>query len=163
VGYRHKPLAQRLGLGPVAPGGWQLDLPEAECFMYFVAHLHQCLGRGKTLYVEGLGLDPEVLALYQAHPADTPRAVAPVLRNPSAQRMHVALGGALAKAMNHLAARKTFTQMGEVMLVYDADQVWLDGRALAERRIFLSGGFSEAQVRRFAGGLLRGVVTRLEA
>jgi hypothetical protein len=147
----------------VAPGGWQLDLPQAECFMYFVAHLHQCFGRGKTLYVEGVGLDEEVRSLYLGHAAPDPRPAAPVLRNPAAQRLHVALGGGLAKAMNHLAARKTFAQMGEVMLVYDAARVWLDGRALGERRVVLSGELTEAQVRRFAGGLLRGVVTRLEA
>jgi len=152
-----------LGLGPVAPGGWQVDLPEAECFMYFVAHLNQLFGRGKTLYVEGQGLDEEVLELYRAHPAAAPRTVAPVLRSPSTQRVHAALGGNLARPMNRLAARKTFAQMGEVMLVYDADQVWLDGRALGERRVRLSGDVSEAQLRRFAGGLLRGIVTRLEA
>jgi hypothetical protein len=152
-----------LGLGPVAPGGWQVDLPEAECFMYFVAHLHQLFGRGKSLYVEGLGLDEDVLALYQAHPFDQPRTVAPVLRGPGVLRLHAALGGGLARPMNRLAARKTFAQMGEVMLVYDSDQVWLDGRALGERRVCLSGDLSAAQVARFAGGPLRGNVTRLEA
>ncbi|HXB97841.1 MAG TPA: hypothetical protein VNZ54_07280 [bacterium] len=163
LGYRHKPLSQRLGLGPVAPGGWRVDLPEAECFMYFVAHLNRLFGRGRTLYVEGLHLDPEVLELYLSHPAEDPRPVAPVLRHPGASRLHVALGGGLAKPMNRLAARKTFAQMGEVMLVYGPDQVWLDGRALGERRVDLSGEVGEPELRRFAGGLMRGIVTRLEA
>jgi hypothetical protein len=146
----------------VEPGGWQVDLPDAECFMYFVAHLHQLFGQGRTLYVEGR-LDDEVLALYQQHPAPDPRAVSPVLRHPSTQRLHVAMGMGLSRPMNRLAARKTFAAMGEVMLVYSPERVWMDGRSLSERRVQFSGELGEAALRRFAGGLLRGVVTRLEA
>ena len=162
MGYRHKPLSQRLGLGPVAPGGWQVDLPDAECFMYFVAHLHQLFGRGYTLYVEGRELAPDVLALYQAHAAETREAVQPIYRNPATTRLHVDLGSSLSRAMNRLAACRTYAQMGEAMLVYGQGKVWLDGRHLGERRVLLDAALSEAQVRRFAGGLLRGQVSRLE-
>jgi hypothetical protein len=162
VGYRHIPLSQRLGLAfdDGAPH-WRVSMPDAECFMYFVAHLNQLFGKGHTLYVEGLGLDPEVLALYREHAAPAPSKVAPILRNPAAQRLHVALGR-LGKAMNHLAACKTFSQMGEVMLVYKDGEVMLDGSRLSERQLRLSGALSEAQVRRFAGGYLRGEVQQVE-
>lgn len=162
MGYRHVPLSQRAGLSFDADAPhWRLDMPNAECFMYFVAHLNQLFGKGHTLYVEGRELDEEVLALYREHAALTPVKVTPVLRNPATTRLHVALGG-LGKAMNHLAACKTFAQMGEVMLVYKDGEVWLDGSRLSERVIRLSGELSEAQVRKFAGGLLRGEVQRVE-
>ncbi len=162
MGYRHIPLSQRLGLGfDAGAPHWRIDMPDAECFMYFVAHLNQLFGKGYTLYVEGVGLDAEVLALYGAHAAAAVTKVTPILRNPKAQRLHVALGG-LGKAMNHLAACKTFAQMGEVMLVYKDGEAWLDGTRLSERVLRLNGQLSEAQVRKFAGGLLRGQVQRVE-
>lgn len=162
MGYRHVPLGQRLGLGfDASAPHWRIEMPQAECFMYFVAHLHQLFGKGYTLYVEGRGLDAEVLALYRRHAALAPAKVTPILRNPATQRLHVSLGG-LGKAMNHLAARKTFAQMGEVMLVYKDAEVWLDGSRLSERLVNLAENLSPAQVRRFAGGHLRGAVQRVE-
>ena len=160
MGYRLTPLSRRQGLGTVGPDAWQVDLADAECFLYFVAHLHQLFPRDRTLYVEGRDLAPDVLALYQAHPAVDRQAVLPILRNPSTQRLHVALGGGLGRAMNRLAACRTYAQMGEAMLVYGAGKVWLDGRQLGERRVLLDGGLSEAQVRRFAAGRLRGELSR---
>lgn len=162
MGYRHTPLSQRLGLAFDADAPhWRVDMPDAECFMYFVAHLNRLFGRGHTLYVEGRDLDPEVLDLYRRHAEPSATKVAPILRNPATLRLHVALGG-LGKAMNHLAACKTFGQMGEVMLVYKDGDVWLDGSRLAERAIRLAGKLGEAQVRKFAGGYLRGRVQRVE-
>jgi hypothetical protein len=162
MGYRHIPLSQRSGLSFDAEAPyWRLDMPDAECFMYFVAHMHQLFGKGYTLYVEGRDLDPEVLALYRQHAALTPVKVTPVLRNPATIRLHVSLGG-LGKAMNHLAACKTFSQMGEVMSVYKDGTLWLDGSRLSERIIRLSGELKEAQVRKFAGGYLRGEVQRVD-
>jgi hypothetical protein len=160
MGYRHTPQSQRHGLGSVGPGAWLVDLPQAECFMYFVAHLHQLFGRGHTLYVEGLELADDVLSLYQAHPSGAREAVLPILRNPAAVRLHVSLGPGLSRPMNRLAACRTFAQMGEAMLVYQGGKVWLDGRSLGERRVLLDGALTEAQVRRFAGGLLRGQISR---
>lgn len=162
MGYRHTPLSQRLGLAFDADAPhWRIDMPDAECFMYFVAHMNQLFGQGYTLYVEGRDLDAEVLALYQQHAAPAPLKITPILRNPATQRLHVSLGR-LGKAMNHLAACKTFAQMGELMLVYDAQGVWLDGSRLSERVLRLSGELSAAQVQKFAGGLLRGQVQQVE-
>lgn len=163
MGYRHRPLGLRSGLtfDAEAPH-WRVAMPEAECFMYFVAHLQRLFGRGHTLYVEGRELAPDVAALYRAHAAPDPARVAPVLRNPAAARLHVALGG-LGKELNHLAARRTYAQMGEVMLVYKDGEVLLDGSRLGERLIRLSGGLGEAAVRRFAGGPLRGEVQWVES
>lgn len=162
MGYRHVPLSRRLGLSFDAEAPhWRVDMPEAECFMYFVSHLHQLFGKGHTLYVEGRDLAPEALELYRAHAELQPSPMAPVLRNPATLRLHVALGG-LGRAMNPLAACKTYAQMGEVMSVYKDGTVWLDGSRLSERVIRLNGGLSEAQVRRFAGGPLRGAVQRVE-
>ena len=123
MGYRHIPLSQRRGLAGVGPDAWQVDLPEAECFMYFVAHLHQLFGRGHTLYVEGRELAPDVLQLYQAHPSEAREGVLPVFRNPATSRLHVALGSGLSRAMNRLAACRTYAQMGEAMLVYAGGKV----------------------------------------
>lgn len=163
MGYRHVPLSQRSGLSFDAEAPhWRIEMPNAECFMYFVAHLNQLFGKGHTLYVEGRELDADVLALYAEHAALTPVKVAPVLRNPATSRLHVSLGG-LGKAMNHLAACKTFSQMGEVMSVYKDGQVCLDGSRLSERVIRLSGQLSEAKVTKFAGGLLRGQVQWVES
>jgi hypothetical protein len=162
MGYRLTPLSSRRGLAGLGPEAWQVDLPQAECFLYFVAHLHQLFGRGHTLYVEGRELAPDVLALYQAHPAEAV-AVLPIFRNPATARLHVALGSGLGRAMNRLAACRTYAEMGEAMLVYGAGKVWMDGRHLGERRVLLDAGLSEAQVRRFAGGLLRGQVSRPDA
>jgi hypothetical protein len=162
MGYRHVPLSQRTGLSFDAESPhWRMEMPNAECFMYFVAHLNRLFGTGHTLYIEGRELDEEVLALYREHAALTPVKMTPVLRNPATARLHVALGG-LGKAMNHLAACKTFAQMGEVMSVYGDGIVWLDGSRLSERIIRLSGELREAKVRAFAGGYLRGDVQRVE-
>jgi hypothetical protein len=163
MGYRHTPLSQRLGLSfdSSAPH-WRIDMPHAECFMYFVAHLNRLFGKGYTLYVEGRDLAPDVLELYRSHPAPAPAKVTPILRNPATLRLHVALGG-LGKAMNHLAACRTYAQMGEVMLVYKEGMVLLDGGRLSERVLHLSGELGEAEVRRFAGGPLRGAVQWVEA
>ena len=53
---------------------------------------------------------------------------------------------------------KTYAEMGEAMLVYKDGRVWMDGRRLGERVVKLSGELGEAAVRKFASGLLRGVV-----
>ena len=162
MGYRHSPLSARQGLAFDAQAPhWRLAMPQAECFMYFVAHLHQCFGRGHTLYVEGRDLAPEVLALYGSQAAPSPEKVTPLFRNPATQRLHVALGPGLSKAMNHLAACRTYAEMGEAMLVYKDSQVWLDGSRLGERIVRLHGDLSQASVNKFAGGLLRGQVERV--
>ena len=83
-------------------------------------------------------------------------------RNPATQRLHVAMGPALQKRMNSLAASKTYAEMGEAMLVYKEGQVWMDGSRLGERLIRLNPGLREAQVRQFASGLLRGQVDWVE-
>lgn len=163
MGYRHVPLSQRTGLSFDAEAPhWRVDMPDAECFMYFVAHTHQLFGKGYTLYVEGKDLAPDVLALYQQHAAPAPAKVTPILRNPATQRLHVALGS-LGKAMNHLAACRTYAEMGEVMSVYKDGQVWLDGCRLSERVLRLSGELPEGAVKKFAGGLLRGQVQWVES
>ena len=160
--YRHVPLSQRLGLGFGESSYWQVEMPEAECFMYFIANLNRLFGKGYTLYVEGRGLDAEVAALYTECAAPEPEKVTPLDRNPATQRLHVAMGPALSKRMNHLAACKTYAQMGEALLVYKNGKVWMDGRRLGERVVKLSGDLAETPVRRFASGLLRGLVERVE-
>jgi hypothetical protein len=155
MGYRHVPLSQRLGLSFGDDAYWQLSMPDAECFMYFVANLNRLFGKGYTLYVEGRQLDPEVVALYQSQAAPNPEKVTPMDRNPATQRLHVAMGSGLSKKMNHLAACKTYAEMGEAMLVYKDGKVWMDGRRLGERVIKMSGELSEADVRKFGSGLLR--------
>ena len=162
MGYRHTPLSARIGLAfDSSAAHWQVSMPDAECFMYLVAHMNRLFGKGYTLYVEGLELDAEAMALYQAHSADEALKITPVLRNPAAQRLHIALGSGLAKTMNRLASCKTYAQMGEVMLVYKGPQVWMDGSRLGERVVRLHGDLSEPQVRRFAGSFLRGTVARV--
>jgi hypothetical protein len=160
--YRHTPLSQRLGLGVMGGPHWLVSMPDAECFMYFIAHLQKLFGQGYTLYVEGRALDPDVCALYKSNPAAAPEKVTPLDRHPATQRLHMAMGPGLSKALNHLAACKTYAQVGEAMLVYKDGTVWMDGRRLGERVIKLSGELSESKVRDFAGGLLRGHVQWLE-
>ncbi len=160
--YRPVPLSQRLGLGFSEGAYWQVGMPNAECFMYFVANLNRLFGRGYTLYVEGRELDPEVCALYKALPSPLPTKVTPLDRHPGTQRLHVAMGPDLGKAMNPLAACKTYAQMGEAMLVYKDSRIWMDGSRLGERQVKLSGDLSVAQVQRFASGLLRGQVEWVE-
>ena len=160
--YRHAPLSQRLGLTFTDSAYWLLEMPNAECFMYFVAHLNRLFGKGYNLYVEGRTLDPDVLALYQEQGARSVEKVSVVDRNPATQRLHVAMGPALQKRMNSLAASKTYAQMGEAMLVYKEGLVWMDGRRLGERVIKLSGQVKERDVKEFAGGYLRATITRVE-
>lgn len=157
MGYRQRPLSARLGLSFDAQAPhWRLSMPEAECYMYLVAHLHQCFGSGYQCYIEGPGLDPEVLALYQSHASQSPGLLQPVLKEKSVQRLHVDLGPALARSMNRLAACKTFVQMGEVLMVYQDQTVWMDGSRLDERLVRLHGSLKESQIKRFASGPLRG-------
>ena len=160
--YRHLPLSQRLGLSFDASAHWQVAMPGAECFMYFVANLHRLFGKGYVLYVEGRQLDADVLALYQEQAARSIEKVAVFDRKPATQRLHVAMGPALQKRMNSLAASKTYAEMGEAMLVYKEGQVWMDGSRLGERLIRLSPDLRETQVRTFASGLLRGQVDWVE-
>jgi hypothetical protein len=160
--YRHVPLSQRLGLSFGETSYWQLSMPNAECFMYFVAHLNRLFGKGYTLYVEGRGLDTEVAALYRDQAAPAPEKVSPLDRNPATQRLHVAMGPGLGKRMNHLAACKTYAEMGEAMLVYKDSRVWMDGRRLGERMIKLSGELPEAEIRQFASGYLRASIEWVE-
>lgn len=162
MGYRHRSSIHRAGLAGVEGPSWELRMPQAECFMYFVAHLHGLFSTGFSLYVEGRGLADDVLELYRSHPAPRPQMVAPCSRHSATQRLHVALGPALRSAMNRLAARRTYAQMGESMLVYRGPEVWLDGRALGERLVYLHGSLPERDVRRFAGGPLRADVLRVE-
>ena len=98
-------------------------------------------------------------ALYLAQAAPVPQLVRPLDRHSAARRFHVALGGRLTRRLNELAARKTYLQIGESMLVIrPGGQVALDGSRLGERLVLLAGDLPEAAVRRFAGGPLRGQV-----
>ena len=160
--YRHVPLSQRLGLTFGDASYWQLDMPNAECFMYFIANLNRLFGKGFTLYVEGRALDAEVVALYRECAAPAPEKVTPLDRNPATQRLHVAMGPGLSKRLNHLAACKTYAEVGEALLVYQDGKVWMDGRRLGERVIKLSGDLSEADVKKFGSGLLRAEIKRVE-
>lgn len=163
MGYRQVPLSQRLGLSFGEDAYWQVFMPDAECFMYFIAQLQRLFGPGHTLYVESRQPDPEVQALYQQQAQPKPQKVTPFSRNTSTARFHVQMGPALSKRLNALAACKTYAQVGEAMLVYDdAGKVWMDGRRLGERVIKLSGDIPEAQIRQFASGPLRGELSWME-
>jgi hypothetical protein len=132
-------------------------MPDAECFMYFVAQMQRLFGAGHTLYVEGADLDPEVADLYRRFARPEPLRLAPLDRVAPRMGFHVLLGGGLTRPLNALAARKTYAQIGERMLVYDdSPRVLMDGSRLGERLVLLSGTLREADVRRFAGGRLRG-------
>lgn len=157
MGYRHVPLSRRLGLAFDEEAHWRLAMPQAECFMYFVAQMQRLFGPGHTLYVEGRGLDPEVAGLYAALERSDPPAVAALSRGAGGRRYHVSMGGRLTRALNELAARKTYAQVGERMLVYDdTPKVLMDASRLGERLVRLSGTLPEADVRRFAAGKLHG-------
>ena len=163
MGYRNTPLSQRLGLSFGESAYWQVSMPDAECFMYFVAQLQRLFGEGYTLYVESRKPDMEVQTLYQQQANPQPQKVTPFGRNTSTARFHVRMGSSLSKRLNALAATKTYAAVGEAMLVYDdAGKVWMDGRRLGERIIKLSGDLPEAEVRRFASGPLRGEVSWME-
>jgi hypothetical protein len=163
MGYRHIPLSRRWGLAfDASRPHWRVDMPEAECFMYFVAAMTALFGRGHTLYVEGRDLAPDVQALYQSLAAPRPwPQVAPVLRHPAAVRLQVCMDD-LGRPMKRLAACRTFREMGEVMLVHKDGEVLLDGTRLSERSIRLSGRLDAKALRRFAGGALRGTVQWVE-
>lgn len=160
--YRHIPLSQRLGLTFGDLSYWQLDMPNAECFMYFIANLNRLFGKGFTLYVEGRDLDVEVLSLYDECAAPAPEKMTPLDRNPATLRRHVAMGPSLSKRLNALAACKTYAQVGEAMMVYKDGKVWMDGKRLGERVVKLSGDLGEAEIRKFGGGLLRADVKWVE-
>lgn len=157
VGYRHVPLARRLGPSLGANGHWRVDMPDAECFLYFIAGMQRLFGSGHVLVVEGPSLATEVRALYEAHSADG--ALSPEGRRPGGGSYRVAMGGGLTRALNRLAARKTYAEIGERMLVYAPDGVLLlDGSRLGEHLVRLSDRLSQAKVHRFASGPLRGRV-----
>jgi len=163
MGYRQRTLAQRLGLGFADSSYWRVSMPDADCFMYFIARMQRLIGAGPILYVEGGAIDDEVAELYALHAQAHPRRVAPMDRHSKLRAFHVGMGPAFSRPLNALAARKTYAQIGERMLVYAADgRVLLDGSRLGERVVRLSGSIQESAVRRFASGPLHGMVEWVE-
>jgi hypothetical protein len=138
-------------------------MPDAECFLYFIAQMQRLFGDGDVLYVEGRAIAAEVEALYLAHAASQPIWVPALDRHSQCRRFHVALGGRLTRSLNALAARKTYQELGEAMLVYGPQgDLKMDGSRLGERILRLSGDLPEVKVRRFAAGPLRGEVEWVE-
>ncbi|HTB23054.1 MAG TPA: hypothetical protein VK914_10135 [bacterium] len=162
MGYRHVPLSRRLGPDFDGPH-WRVSMPDAECFMYFIAQTQRLFGEGSTLYVEGRGVAEEVAALYLACADPDPRPIAAMDLHSLCRRFHVRMGPRLSRRLNLLAARKTYAEVGERMLVYDAERgLLLDGSRLGERIVRISGSLGEGDLRRFASGPLRGLVEWVE-
>jgi hypothetical protein len=156
-------LSRRLGLAFNEQRYWRVSMPEAECFMYFIAGMQRLFGPGHTLYAEGRDIDDEVAALYLDQAEPIPRPVTTMDRHSRCRRFHVRMGSGLSRRLNLLAARKTYAQIGERLQVYDATPaVRLDGCRLDERIVRISGSMPEPAVRRFAGGPLRGLVEWVE-
>jgi hypothetical protein len=163
MGYRQVPLSSRLGLSFAAERYWRVSMPDAECFMYFMAQMQRLFGQGHTLYVEGRAIDDEVAALYLEESEPFPRPIGMMDRHSHCRRFHVRMGSGLSRRLNALAARKTYAQIGERMLVYDAvPELRMDGSRLGERIVRISGAVGESSVRRFAAGPLRGHVEWVE-
>lgn len=131
-------------------------MPDAECFMFLVAQLQRLFRDGGILVAEGGAIAPDVAALYLANPA--PAALS-VPGRPRGTRYRVALGPRLTRPLNDLASRRTYAELGERLFVYSPEGALLfDGGRLDERVARVSAAVPEAEVRRFAGGRLRGLV-----
>jgi len=163
MGYRQVPLSRRHGLAFDEERYWRVSMPDAECFMYFIAQMQRLFGPGDTLYIEGRSIDDEVAALYLENAEPFPRPMATMDRHSQCRRFHAAMGSGLSRRLNALAARKTYAQIGERMQVYDGGPVVrMDGGRLGERIVRISGAVGEGAVRRFAAGPLRGRVEWVE-
>ncbi len=162
MGYRHQPLSQRLGLTFSDGPHWAVDLSGAECYGHLLGGLRSIFSDADTLYIEGRALDADVSAFYAG---TTPKNAAQVLaldRNPATQRYHVPLTKANHQRLALFAASKTYTQMGEQFLIYRGTEVLVDGALIGDRKLRVSGTISEAQLRRFIAGRLKGVWTYVE-
>lgn len=163
MGYRQVPWTRRAGLSFNEERYWRVSMPDAECFMYFVAQMQRLFGQGHTLHVEGRAIDDEVAALYLEEAEPFPRPMPVMDRHSHCRRFTVRMGSGLSRRLNALAARKTYAQIGERMLVYDAvPALRMDASRLGERVVRISGAVGEGAVRRFASGPLRGHVEWVE-
>src|SRR5260221_14418349 len=111
MGYRHSPLSQRLGLSFQESSYWQVDMADAECFMFFIAGLRQVFGDDAVLYVEGTELDRELEAFYRQYSVPKPAAVQRLIRHPKAKFYHVGLSKEAHKTLSNFATCKTYAEI----------------------------------------------------
>jgi hypothetical protein len=128
-------------------------MPEAECFMYFIAGLRQLFGDSESLYIEGTGFDPEVEAWLKEQSIAGPK-VTPLLRHPKSRHYLIPLSSAQHRELSRFAACKTYAETAEALLVLSGEKVLMDGRRLGERIVLVSGGVSEAKLKKFCMGKL---------
>lgn len=164
-GYRHKPWSQRLGIEFNHAEYWKLEMPDAECFMYFIGSLRQIFGNEDVLVMEGLDFSPEVEKFYQeaqsklqAQLSSLP-AVSAMLRHPKARAYQIPLTRENHEKLTRFAAQKTFAELCDAMLIYrmgEAPEVLMDGRQIGERCALFAPQIKEAALKRFSGGKIRG-------
>jgi hypothetical protein len=131
-------------------------MPEAECFMYFIAGLGQVLEFGSTLYIEGTDFDPEIEAFYREHAAPEITQVMPLLRHPRRRAYHLVWGRQEHATLARFASSKTYAQVGLAMLSYREQEIRMDASRLGERRVLFSESLSESQLKKFCAGKLHG-------
>jgi hypothetical protein len=156
MGYRHKPLSQRLGLSFNESSYWKVSMAEAECFMYFVAALRQVFSDSDVLYLEGTELDPEMESFYLAHEALSQSPVQRLLRHPKAKLFHVSLAKEAHKALSQFATCKTFAQICDAMMVYGGGKILMDGSRIGERIALFSGEIPEPKIKKFCATKVHG-------
>lgn len=156
MGYRHKPLSQRLGISFQETAYWQVDMAQAECFMYFIAGLRQVFGDGNILYIEGTELDPEIEDFYRKHAAPEPATVQRLLRQ--SKVYHVLLNSQSHKVLAQFATCKTYAQICDALLIYKNGKVLMDGSRIGERVALFSGEISESKIKKITAVRALGAV-----
>jgi hypothetical protein len=156
MGYRHRPLSQRLGISFQEASYWKVDMAQAECFMFFIAGLRQVFGDGNILYIEGTELDMELEAFYKANAAPEPAHVQRLLRRSTA--FHVLLNKESHKKLANFATCKTYPEICDALLVYHAGKILMDGSRIGDRVALFSGEIPEAKIKKFTASRALGAV-----
>ncbi len=164
-GYRHKPWSRRLGLEFTHDEYWKLEMPNAECFMYFIGSLRQVFGNDDVLVMEGVDLNDEVEKFYteaqaklQSQHSNLP-AISAMLRHPKARAYQIPLIRENHEKLTRFAAQKTFTELCDAMLIYrmsENPEVLMDGRQISDRSALFAPQIKEAALKRFSGGKIHG-------
>lgn len=155
-GYRHTPLSQRLGMSFNDAEYWQVDMDNAECFMYFIAGLRQVFQKGEVLYIEGTKIDKELEELYKRFQPEQPQAIMRLMRHPKAKAWHLPLEKEAHKELSQFATCRTFEDICDALLVYNSEKVLMDGSRIGERVALFSGDIPEPLIKKFCATRVNG-------